>query len=135
MATQRPEQGANQPPDADEAPAAEPITSEDFIRMHGDPRFHRLKRSLYVFVFPMTAAFLCWYVLYVLLSGFARDFMGAELIGGMNVALVFGLLQFVSTFAIAILYSRYARNKLDPLSTELREELVNGSADNEGSRK
>ncbi len=34
--------------------------------------------------------------------------MGTKLVGNINVALVFGLLQFVSTFLIAWLYSRYA---------------------------
>jgi uncharacterized membrane protein (DUF485 family) len=36
------------------------------------------------------------------------------------VALVFGLLQFVSTFLIAWLYSRYASRRLDPLAEQLR---------------
>ena len=38
-------------------------------------------------------------------------------------ALVFGLLQFVSTFAIAYFYARHANKSLDPLATELREEF------------
>ncbi|MBR8742648.1 DUF485 domain-containing protein [Nocardiopsis sp. MG754419] len=109
---------------ADEAPAAEPIPSEAVIAMHSDPRFLRLRRTLFIFVFPMTAAFLVWYALYVVLSGFARDFMAIEVAGGVNMALLFGLLQFLTTFGIAILYSWYARKKFDPLSYELRDELL-----------
>ena len=37
-------------------------------------------------------------------------------------ALVFGLLQFVSTFLIAWLYSRYADRKLDPVARRLKAE-------------
>ena len=43
----------------------------------------------------MTVAFFLWYALYVLLSAYARGFMGTKVIGNINVALVFGLLQFV----------------------------------------
>ncbi|OLT29772.1 hypothetical protein BJF83_10460 [Nocardiopsis sp. CNR-923] len=94
-----------------------------FVSMHGDPRFVELKRRLFVFVFPMSLGFLAWYLLYVLMSAFARDLMGTVLFGTVNVALVFGVLQFVSTFGIAVLYTLYARRRLDGLATELREEL------------
>lgn len=124
MATQPSAKDPTSAPDADEVPAAEPIPSETIVAMHSDPRFHQLKRSLYVFVFPMTVAFLVWYALYVVLSGFARDFMAIEVAAGLNVALLLGLLQFVTTFGIAILYSWYARKKFDPLSYELRDELM-----------
>jgi uncharacterized membrane protein (DUF485 family) len=99
-----------------------------YIAMHSDPRFLALKRRLYTFIFPMSIAFMAWYLLYVLLSAFGRDFMGTVLFGSINVALVFGILQFVSTFGIAILYTRYARGKLDAAATELREELVKSDA-------
>ena len=66
----------------------------------------------------MTIAFLSWYFLYVLMCAFARDFMDTKLFGNINVALMFGLLQFVSTFTIAIAYSRYANSKMDPLADE-----------------
>ena len=34
--------------------------------------------------------------------------------------LLLGLLQFVSTFAIAVAYARYAEKNLDPTAAELR---------------
>jgi uncharacterized membrane protein (DUF485 family) len=76
----------------------------------------------------MTVAFLAWYVLYVIMSGFARGFMGTKLFGNINVALVFGILQFVSTFLIAWGYSRHAARKLDPLADELRNEVEEKTA-------
>jgi uncharacterized membrane protein (DUF485 family) len=87
------------------------------------PEFVELRRRLRSFVFPMTAAFLAWYLLYVLCSAFARGFMAHKLVGNINVGLVFGLLQFITTFGIAYLYSRYARRRLDPLADKLRAEL------------
>jgi uncharacterized membrane protein (DUF485 family) len=71
----------------------------------------------------MTIAFFAWYLLYVVLSGFARDFMAIKLFGNINVALVFGLLQFVSTFGIAWAYARFAEKRLDPLADEIRHEV------------
>jgi uncharacterized membrane protein (DUF485 family) len=68
-------------------------------------------------------AFLAWYLLYVVLSAYARDFMGTKVIGNINIALIFGVLQFVSTFLIAWAYSRYADAKLDPVSSKIRHDL------------
>ena len=98
-------------------------TGTDYERFQASDEFQELKRRFRRFVFPMTAAFLAWYLLYVVLSGWARDFMGVKLFGSANVALVFGLLQFVSTFAIAWLYSRHAERKLDPLADKIRGEV------------
>ncbi|MFB4315530.1 DUF485 domain-containing protein [Actinomadura sp. 21ATH] len=91
-----------------------------YERFQGSTEFQELRRRFRRFAFPMTAAFLAWYLLYVVLSGWARGFMGTKVIGEINVALVFGLLQFVSTFLIAWLYSRHAGRRLDPLADGLR---------------
>ncbi|MDP9398322.1 MAG: DUF485 domain-containing protein [Actinomycetota bacterium] len=85
--------------------------------------FAELRRRVRGFVFPMSIAFLAWYLLYVLMSAYARGFMAQKLLGNINVAYVFGLLQFISTFLIALVYSRYANNKMDPLADKLRHEL------------
>ncbi|MEV4008143.1 DUF485 domain-containing protein [Actinomadura sp. NPDC049753] len=99
-----------------------------YERFQGTTEFQELRRRFRRFVFPMTAAFLSWYLLYVVLSGWARDFMGTELFGAVNVALVFGLLQFVSTFLIAYLYARHAERRLDPVSDAIRAQIEAESA-------
>lgn len=88
--------------------------------------FAGLRRTLRGFVFPMTVAFFLWYALYVLLSAYARGFMSIKLIGNINVALLFGLLQFVSTFLIAWLYSRFAATKVDPVADKIGADLEKG---------
>lgn len=112
----------------DSTPAGEPRApggdlEARSVAMHDDPRFRELRSRLLRFVVPLTIAFLAWYLLYVVMSVYARDFMDNKVAGSANVALVFGLLQFVSTFGIAIWYSRYAGRRLDPLADELRAEL------------
>ncbi|HEY3470333.1 MAG TPA: DUF485 domain-containing protein [Amycolatopsis sp.] len=100
---------------------AEPRT--DWEKIQGSPEFTDLRRRLRVFVFPMTALFLLWYLLYVLLADYAHGFMSTKLFGNITVGLVFGLLQFVSTFVITGLYVRYANRKLDPVADGIRAKI------------
>ena len=64
----------------------------------------------------------------MLCAAFARDFMNIQVFGHINVGLIFGLLQFVSTFLIALLYARYADRKIDPLADKLRDKIEGGTA-------
>ena len=94
-----------------------------FEEVQATPEFQSLKRTLRRFIFPATAAFLAWYLLYVLMSAYARDFMAIKLLGNINVAYVFGLLQFVSTFVIAYVYAKYAEKHFDPVADRIRHQL------------
>lgn len=93
-----------------------------YDELHARPEFTELRRLYRGFVFPATLAFLTWYLLYVVLSNWAHDFMSTQVVGNINVALVFGLLQFVTTFLLAWLYSRFSTAKLDPLARTLDDE-------------
>jgi uncharacterized membrane protein (DUF485 family) len=95
-----------------------------YDRLHESADFTELRRRYRAFVLPATVAFLSWYLLYVVLSNWAHDFMSTEVIGHVNVALVIGVLQFVTTFLIAWLYSRYSTAKLDPLAAKLEREYL-----------
>ena len=106
------------PAEADGTPYLEVQQSAEFVG---------LRRAFRRFVFPMTVAFLLWYTLYVILSAYARDFMGTKVFGNINVALIFGLLQFLTTFIIAWIYERYATNKLAPMSDAIKARLENKS--------
>ncbi|BDV31218.1 DUF485 domain-containing protein [Microbacterium terricola] len=95
----------------------------DYVAVEQSPRFVELKRRHRGFVFPLAVAFLVWYFAYVLLSSFAPDFMAQRVSGDITVGLLFGLGQFVTTFAITMTYVWYANRKLDPVSEEIRAEL------------
>ncbi|XVV12706.1 DUF485 domain-containing protein [Actinoplanes sp. CA-131856] len=111
-----------------------PSTSaERYVAVQQSEEFGRLRHIVRSFVFPMTAAFFLWYALYVLLSAYARGFMSTKIVGNINVALVFGLLQFLSTFLIAWYYSRYAAQKIDPLAQQIYDEIENGGDKDKGS--
>ena len=87
------------------------------------PDFLELRRRYRAFAFPATIAFMVWYVTYVIFNNWARGFMDTPVIGHINVAVVFGLLQFLSTFLIAFFYSRHANKALDPLAAKLHDEF------------
>ena len=115
----------------DQAARHDPVYDELSAR----PEFGELRSRYRKFIIPATAAFLAWYGLYVLMSMYAPDFMNTQVVGNINVALVFGLLQFVTTFLIAWLYSRYSNAHLDPLARQLTEDYhrtLDARADNGG---
>jgi uncharacterized membrane protein (DUF485 family) len=98
----------------------------DYQRVQNSEEFQALKRRFRRFVFPMTAFFLAWYFLYVLLADYAHDFMSTKVWGNVNVGLLLGLGQFVSTFAITMIYARWANNRQDPVAEQLRLHIENG---------
>ena len=104
-----------------------------YDELHASADFAELRRRYRSFVIPFTVAFLAWYLLYVVMSNWAGDFMSTKVVGNINVALVFGLLQFVSTFGIAWLYARHANKELDPIAEDL-ERRFNEMTRKEGSR-
>jgi uncharacterized membrane protein (DUF485 family) len=98
----------------------------DWDAVQSSPEFQRLRSRLRNFVFPVTGLFLVWYLLYVLLASYAPGFMSVKVLGNINIGLIFGLLQIVSTFAITTWYVRWADRTIDPLSQELRDEMGDG---------
>jgi uncharacterized membrane protein (DUF485 family) len=93
--------------------------AQTYDEMHASPDFQELRKRYRAFAIPWTLAFFAWYMLYVVMSNWATDFMSHRLLGNINVALVFGVLQFVSTFLIAWLYARHANTNLDPIAERL----------------
>ena len=97
--------------------------AQAFLDMQASPEFQELRHRLRRFVFPMTAFFLTWYAGYVLLATYAPDFMATRVFGNVNLGIVLGLGQFVTTFVITALYVKFANRELDPRSSAIREEL------------
>jgi uncharacterized membrane protein (DUF485 family) len=107
----------------EQTPPDGPPAAPNWREVQASPEFTQLRARLRRFVFPMTAIFIGWYLLYVLLADYAHDFMSTKIVGNINVALVLGLLQFVSTFLITSLYVRHANRHLDPVADKIRSEI------------
>lgn len=102
------------------------LTPEEFEHAQRSPEFLDLKKTFRSFAFPMTAAFLVWYLLYVLLSTYAVDLMSTQVFGYVNLGLLISLGQFVTTFLITWLYVRHADRSIDPKAAAIRAELEEG---------
>jgi len=110
----------------DSAPENErngPPGGPDYTQVQQSSEFGELRSTYRSFAFPLTVAFIVWYLLYVLLSNYADSFMAAKVVGHINVAFVFGLAQFLTTFLIAWWYSRHAAVKLDPKAEAIKSRL------------
>jgi uncharacterized membrane protein (DUF485 family) len=121
-----------QVPEAIDSDPAAAISGDRYLEVQASPEFQELRSRLRRFVFPMTAFFIVWYGLYVLLGAFAHDFMAIQVFGNVNLGLIIGLGQFVSTFVITGLYVRFANRELDPRAAALRSDL---ETELEGLRK
>jgi uncharacterized membrane protein (DUF485 family) len=109
-------------------PTQTAISGQDYLAVQASPEFQELRTRLRRFVFPMSAVFLIWYFAYVMLGAFAHDFMGTKVWGNINVGLLIGLGQFVTTFVITGIYVRFANRELDPRAAAIRAELEGGAA-------
>jgi uncharacterized membrane protein (DUF485 family) len=103
--------------------APERVVDDANVDMQNSAEFAELRTKFRKFVFPLTALFLAWYFLYVLLSVFARDFMGTRVVGNITWGLILGLLQFVSTFTITMVYARWADRVFDPEAEALARRM------------
>lgn len=116
--------------DAQETDAAAAV---DFKEVQSTEQFQELRTRHRSFVFPLSIAFLLWYFAYVLLADYAVGFMSIKLWGNINVGLILGLLQFVSTFAITGWYVSYSNRKLDPIASAIRQEIEGHEFDKHGN--
>lgn len=102
--------------------AARPTHEQsDYRTIQESRQFVELRSRVKRFVFPMSAVFLLWYMAYVVLADYAHDFMATPVFGEINVGILMGLGQFVSTVVITTLYVRFASRTIDPGVDEIRQ--------------
>jgi len=108
----------------------------DWEAVERSPEFRELVKRKKAFVIPATLFFLAWYFGFIILAGYAPDFMGREFItDGLTVGYVFALTQFVMTWVLGWMYLRKADRVFDPLAARAREsalELI-GATDARGT--
>ena len=95
-------------------------TGDVYRRMQGTAEFQELRRGYRGFAFPLTAGFLGWYLICILLSTLAPGLMGHRVAGYVNVALVLGLAQFVTTFGACVLVAWTSASRRDGPARALR---------------
>ena len=88
----------------------------DWERIERSPEFQELVHRRRSFVIPGTIFFLAYYMGFILLCGYAPDFMASSVYEGLTVGYCLALTQFVMVFVLGILYLRKSDRDYDPLS-------------------
>ena len=99
----------------------------DWEGVERSPEFRELTSKKKAFVVPATIFFLSWYFGFIILAGYAPDFMGSEfLVDGLTVGYVLALSQFVMTWALGWMYIRRADRVFDPLAERVVQRALEG---------
>ncbi|MFE0090532.1 DUF485 domain-containing protein [Streptomyces sp. NPDC058991] len=105
--------------------------SDIYREVHRSAAFQQVRSRYRRFVVPATTAFFIWYVAYVVTATAAPALMARPVIGAVNVAMVAGLGQFLSTFLLTWAYARHARLRRDRAALDLRWAVFDRTRDAE----
>ncbi|MGW6547183.1 DUF485 domain-containing protein [Streptomyces massasporeus] len=122
-------QGPAVVPSARTEDGAGAAAADVYLDVQRSAAFQEVRRRYRRFVVPAFAAFFAWYVGYVVAATTVPDLMARPVAGAVNVAMVAGLGQFLSTFLLTWAYARHARLRRDRAALELRwdtQELTRG---------
>jgi uncharacterized membrane protein (DUF485 family) len=101
----------------------------DWERIEHSPEFQELVHKRRSFVVPATVFFLTYYMAFILLAGYAKDFMASSVYEGLTVGYCLALTQFVMVFALGIMYLRRSDREYDPLSAKVVEMAESSGAE------
>ncbi|MFE9256804.1 DUF485 domain-containing protein [Streptomyces sp. NPDC006879] len=104
-------------PDAGESTGR---AADIYLEVHRSAAFQEVRSRYRRFVVPASLAFFAWYVAYVVAATAAPGLMARPVIGVVNVALLAGLGQFLSTFVLTWAYAHHARVRRDRAALDLR---------------
>jgi uncharacterized membrane protein (DUF485 family) len=96
-----------------------PARAVDWEAIERSAEFQELVRRKRNYVLPRVAFFLVWYLGFILLAGYAEDFMGERIYEGLTVGYVLALSQFVMVWFLAVSYVRKADREFDPLEDKV----------------
>ena len=99
----------------------------DWVAAERSPEFQELVTRRRKFVVPATVGFLTWYLGFILLAGYAPDFMGESVYEGLTVGYVLALTQFVMVWGLGWLYLRQADRVFDPLAERATQVALDAS--------
>jgi uncharacterized membrane protein (DUF485 family) len=106
----------------------------DYERIERSPEFQELVHKRRSFVLPATIFFLAYYMGFILLTGYAEDFMASSVYEGLTVGYCLALTQFVMVFALGIMYLRRADRDYDPLAQRIVDMAERGELAPESGR-
>jgi uncharacterized membrane protein (DUF485 family) len=100
--------------------------AHDWERIERSPEFQELVRKRRSFVLPATLFFLAYYMGFILLAGYAEDFMASSVYEGLTVGYCLALTQFVMVLVLGIMYLRRSDRDYEPLAVKVIEMAERG---------
>ncbi|MFD6437736.1 DUF485 domain-containing protein [Streptomyces venezuelae] len=91
-----------------------------YVEVQRSAAFQEVRGRYRRFVVPGVALFFTWYFAYVVAATTAPGLMARPVSGAVNVAMVAGLGQFLTTFLLTWAYARHARLRRDRAALDLR---------------
>jgi uncharacterized membrane protein (DUF485 family) len=104
----------------------------DWERAERSPEFRELISAKRRFVVPATIFFLAWYLGFILLAGYATDFMGESVYEGLTVGYCLALTQFVMVFVLGLWYLKKADTTFDPLAQKAAQRALETAEEDRG---
>lgn len=102
-------------------------TDIDWIAAERSPEFRELISRRRSFTVPVLSFVAIWYFGFIALAGYAPDFMGEKLVGGVTVGYLLALSQFVMTWILGWLYLRQSDRVFDPLARKAAARAIQPS--------
>ena len=101
----------------------------DWKAAEESPEFQELITARRRFVVPATIFFLSWYIGFILLAGYAPDFMGSSVYEGLTVGYCLALTQFVMVGVLGVMYLKRSQNVYDPLAAKAAQVALDAGRD------
>jgi uncharacterized membrane protein (DUF485 family) len=96
----------------------------DWLAAERSPEFRELIRKRRAFVIPATLFYLAWFFGFILLAGYAKDFMGKSVYQGLTVGYCLALSQFIMVWVLTSMYLRIADRVFDPLASKAAQRAL-----------
>lgn len=96
----------------------------DWEAVERSPEFKELIASRRRFVLPATVFFLGWYIGFILLAGYAPDFMARSVYEGLTIGYCLALTQFAMVGVLGMMYLRRSEKVYDPLAEKARQRAL-----------
>lgn len=100
-----------------------------YLEVQRSAAFQEVRSRYRRFVVPAVVVFFVWYVAYVVTATTAPGLMARPVAGAVNLGMLAGLGQFLTTFLLTWAYVRHARLRRDRAALQLRwdtQELARG---------
>ena len=103
----------------------------DWERAERSPEFRDLVAAKRRFVIPGTIFFMAWYLGFVLLAGYAPDFMGESVYEGLTVGYCLALSQFLMVLVLGVWYLHKSERVFDPLAEKAANRALETAEDDQ----